>query len=170
MYFDSIEVDEQRFPIIIEKLEIVSDSGGAGKWRGSPASEVRFRARHDPVSFAYSADGYLNPARGVAGGLTAKRCEVWKSKGKDEKVILPKMSQEILQPGEILGSECCGGGGFGNPFDRDPEKVRWDAREGFISLEKAREIYGVVLDITKEQYEVDYEETKKLRKSSKIKA
>jgi N-methylhydantoinase B len=80
------------------------------------------------------------------------------------------MSQEILKSGEILGSEGCGGGGFGNPLDRDPEKVRWDAREGFISLEKAREIYGVVLDITKEQYEVDYEETKKLRKSSKIKA
>ena len=60
-------------------------------------------------------------------------------------------------------SESCGGGGYGEPLDRDPEKVAWDAREGFVSLEKARDVYGVVIDAGAESYAVDQEATRRLR-------
>ena len=73
------------------------------------------------------------------------------------------MSVETVSPEETLVSESCGGGGFGSPLDRDPEGVRRDAREGYVSAEKAREVYGVVLDLEKELFDVDYEETEELR-------
>jgi N-methylhydantoinase B len=100
----------------------------------------------------------------VVGGLPGRRSDVWKY-GPDhpDRQDLPKVSQEVLGPGEVLVSESCGGGGYGDPLDRDPEKVRWDAREGFVTVEKAREIYGVVIDTAPELYAVDEEATTRLR-------
>ncbi|GAI02941.1 unnamed protein product, partial [marine sediment metagenome] len=85
-------------------------------------------------------------------------------------VDLPQIFVDTLQPGtEVLVSEGAGGAGFGDPLERDPEKVRWDAREEYISLNAARNIYGVVLDTEPELYRVDYEATKKLREELKEK-
>ena len=64
---------------------------------------------------------------------------------------------------EVIVSECPGGGGFGDPLERDPELVRWDAREEIISLETASDTYGVVLDTSSEQFSVDTEATERLR-------
>jgi N-methylhydantoinase B len=63
----------------------------------------------------------------------------------------------------MLVSESCGGGGFGDPLERDPERVRYDVREEFVSLAKAREVYGVVIDTAPELYAVDRLATEKLR-------
>jgi len=60
-----------------------------------------------------------------------------------------------------------GGGGWGNPLDRDPELVRQDARNGIISLVKARDVYGVVLDADTELFDVDYQVTDKWRQQMK---
>ena len=59
------------------------------------------------------------------------------------------------------------GGGYGDPLERDPELVKWDVREEFISNQRAREVYGVVLDTESEHYTVDAKETKKLRREMK---
>ena len=60
-------------------------------------------------------------------------------------------------------SESSSGGGFGDPLDRDPEMVRHRVREGWTSVERARDVYGVVLDLEPELYSVDYAATEKLR-------
>ena len=60
-----------------------------------------------------------------------------------------------------------GGGGFGDPLNRDTEKVRHDVREGYVTLEKAREIYGVVIKTDSELYSVDAEATAALRRELK---
>ena len=52
----------------------------------------------------------------------------------------------VLAPGETLVSFCCGGGGYGDPLERDPARVQADVAEGWIGRERARAIYGVVLD------------------------
>jgi N-methylhydantoinase B len=164
LHGDSVEMDEQRFPILFECHELIPDSGGAGQWRGAPGVECRIRQRLAPGVWIYPSDGHFNPAKGVAGGRPGRRSDVWKYSLTDpRRQDLPKVSQECLQPGEILVSESCGGGGYGDPLDRDPEKVRWDVREGFVSLEEARNVYGVIVDTGTELHAVDREGTKRLR-------
>lgn len=163
---DSIEVDELALPIMIDKHELIADSEGAGQWRGAPGIECRQRPRHDPGSWGFIADGHFNPPQGVSGGLPGRASYLWKydiNKGETARTELPTVSLETLQPTEMMVSESCGGGGFGAPLERDPEKVRYDVREEIVSLEKAREVYGVAIDTSPELYAVDYPATKSLR-------
>jgi len=170
VHMDSVEIDELKFPILFERNEMIEDSGGAGRWCGAPGVECRMRPRHDPGQWIYSCDCLLHPPRGVAGGQDGSRTSVWKwyRKGDNvQEIELPGMNMETFTPEELLVSKSSGGGGFGDRLERDPELVRKDAREGFISVEGAREVYGVVLDAESEHYTVDYEATKKLRNSMK---
>ena len=160
----SIEANELKYPLMWEHNELITDSGGAGRWRGAPGMCCITRQRHDPGVWAYTSDGHFFPAKGIHGGQAGGASDVWKyNLHKKERVDLPKFSFEVITPDEAIVSECCGGGGFGNPLDRDPEKVRWDVREGYVSVDKARDVYGVVLDTGPEQYAVDYKATEELR-------
>jgi N-methylhydantoinase B len=118
--------------------------------------------------FIYFNDGHDFPAKGVLGGGDAKPSDVWKHNiDTGEKIPLAQMAEELLKPNERLVTHHATGGGYGDPLDRDPELVRWDAREGYISLERAREVYGVVLDTKIEQYAVVCEATEELRRKLK---
>ena len=161
---DSIEIDEQKYPLLFEKNEIAMDSAGPGQWDGAPAADVIFGSRKDPGTYAWVIDEKYFPARGVRGGMPGRPCEVYRINTKTgEKTVLPPMAAMTLSPEERLFSEAQGGAGYGDPLDRDPELVRLRVREGWTSRQKAREIYGVVLDTSVEQFSVDYEETKRLR-------
>lgn len=162
----SVEVHEQNFPHLIRKLEVPADSGGFGKWIGGPGSVLVAQARESSVTVVPLGEGYIKPAKGVLGGgpgLTAFHgyadCETneliedWDYQGV---YITPKDGVWIRA--------YQGGGGFGNPLERDPELVRQSAREGFISLESAHDIYGVCLNSQTENYDVDYTQTEKLRR------
>lgn len=78
-----------------------------------------------------------------------------------------------LYPGDILYTECFGGGGWGDPLNRDIEKVRFNAIEGLLSFKRAKEVYGVVFNqkdpSNPETIEVDYQATAALRKRLKAK-
>jgi N-methylhydantoinase B len=168
IHFDSIEVDEQKYPIMIEEDELIADSGGPGRWRGAPGVSCIMRPRHNRGVWAYVSDGHLFPAKGVHGGQAGRASDVWKYDiHKKDRVDLAKISFELFTTDEAIVSESCGGGGFGDPLERDPEKVRWDVREGFVSVDKARDIYGVVLDTVPEKYAVDHKATEKLRAALK---
>lgn len=71
----------------------------------------------------------------------------------------------LLKPGDEVVMDAAGGGGYGDPMERDPEAVQRDVREGYVSLEAARADYGVVLD--PETLALDSEETARLRASAK---
>jgi N-methylhydantoinase B len=166
VHSDSVEVAEQRFPILFMKNEIIPDSGGPGCWRGAPGVECRICERFSPGTWAYAMDGHFNPAAGVAGGYSGRRQDAWKFRADDPaqtRIEMPKVSQEVLIPGEVLVSESGGGGGYGDPLARDPERVRRDAREGYITLEGAKEVYGVVLNTDPDTWAVDLEATEALR-------
>jgi N-methylhydantoinase B len=81
--------------------------------------------------------------------------------------LMPLKCQDIvsLEPEDVIITECGGGGGVGDPLDRDVEKVRMDALDRYISVEKARDVYGVV--INPDNFEVDYEATGQLREKKK---
>jgi N-methylhydantoinase B/oxoprolinase/acetone carboxylase alpha subunit len=96
--------------------------------------------------------------------LSGRPSEIYKINTKSSmKKDLPTIATMILTPDERLVSEAPGGDGFGNPLERVPEIVRLRAREGWISLQRARDVYGIVLDTSTEQYTIDYQETKNLR-------
>ncbi|MDD5493340.1 MAG: hydantoinase B/oxoprolinase family protein [Dehalococcoidia bacterium] len=170
VHMDSIEIDEQAMPLLVDKHEVIPDSGGAGQWRGAIGMECHQRPRHDAGSWGFIADGHFNPPQGINGGLPGSALQLYKytlDKGEETKTELPTVSLETLQPGEAMISMSSGGGGFGNPLDRDPEKVRHDVREGYVTLEKARDIYGVVINTDTELYSVNNEATKALRAGMK---
>ncbi len=170
MLQDSLEMNEIRYPIIYDRYVIAQDSGGAGQWEGAPGSHVIYGPRHDPGVWMYANDGHCNPAAGARGGQPGGVSNVLKLDVRSgEEKELPQFSAEVIGPNERIVSLSCGGGGYGDPLDRDPEKVRWKAREGYISLEKARDVYGVVLDTGPELYAVDREATVSLRKELKAK-
>jgi N-methylhydantoinase B len=113
---------------------------------------------------AYFGNGAKYPPKGILGGETGRSSEAYKITEDGEKVALPLISdgEEIL-PGELIGSYNSGGGGYGNPLERDPEMVRDDVKRGFVSEESAREEYGVILHTQNGKYIIDEEETKRLR-------
>jgi N-methylhydantoinase B len=96
------------------------------------------------MTVVYPLDGHHNPPKGVLGGHSGQACYAAKLDREGDEHELPSVSAEQITPGEYIVGVDCGGGGYGSPLDRDPEMVRTDVLEGLVSLEKARQIYGVV--------------------------
>ena len=93
------------------------------------------------------SDGTINAAQGTRGGLSGAPARQFKRTRNGELLPVPEVSaQFVLAAGGSVVSCTAGGGGYGPPMSRDPERVRHDAREGWISAERAREVYGVVID------------------------
>ncbi|MEZ5101449.1 MAG: hydantoinase B/oxoprolinase family protein [Thermoleophilia bacterium] len=165
LYRDSVEIDEHKYPIRFESVGLVADSGGAGRHRGAPTAEVVFGPRFAPVSVIYPLDGSVNPARGVVGGLDGNRAHVRKRLADGSEVGLPPISREILEVGELIVGRDCGGGGYGPPAERDPERVLQDVLEGYVTVEAARETYRVAFTGTPDEpgFAVDAAATRALR-------
>jgi len=160
-----IEITETLNPLRVERLEILQDSGGAGKYRGGCGLVVDYRILSEgPCTIVNVVDWIEYGPPGLFGGKPGSRSEFILNPGPNE-VHLDPRKIVVVPPGSLI--RCClpGGGGYGDPLERDPEKVLEDVRNGFVSLRKAREEYGVVIDPN--AMTVDYEETKKLRESMK---
>lgn len=140
----SVEVVEQQQPVLIEKLEIRPDSGGAGQWRGSPGSECIIRSRNDELRMMATSAGRDYPPPGVLGGGFGSGNWAWKIDAEGRRTELPVSMDITIRPGEALLSYGCGGGGFGLPSSRDPRLVARDVRDGWITPGAARDVYGVV--------------------------
>jgi N-methylhydantoinase B len=145
-FIDSIELDEMRQPIHVHSRRLLRDSEGAGRHRGAPSIAVEFGPTVGDVSVGYVSDGAVNPAQGVRGGLPGGRADQWRITAAGAKERLPACAQVTLHPGERIVSVSTGGGGYGSPCSRDPLLVGNDVTEGWISQERARSVYGVVLN------------------------
>jgi N-methylhydantoinase B len=144
---DCIEVDELHHPIRIRERRIVTDSEGAGQFRGAPAVRVEL----GPIDgcrmrIFYTADGTISPALGARGGLPGGRIQAIKRTRSGEEIPQPSCAGVALEPGETIISVSAGGGGYGSPLARDPDRVAHDVAEGWISPGRATDVYGVVLD------------------------
>jgi N-methylhydantoinase B len=145
MYHDSTEVDEQKYPLHVHEKRLIPDSEGAGRQRGALGSRVVYGTANLPMTLAYTFDGHVNPPRGARGGGTGSRADGWKLDGAGERVDLPMATTLEIQPGERVVSLTSGGGGYGDPLDRDPALVAHDVAEGWVSPQRAADVYGVVL-------------------------
>ncbi len=146
LYHDSVEVDEQRYPILVHERTLVADTGGAGRQRGGLATRVVMEARDEAVTLTYGIEGKLNPPQGVRGGHGGTEPEAWViDAASGERKEIPIVGRYDLRRGEKVVSITPGGGGYGDPLEREPEAVLTDVEDLRVTLETARDIYGVVI-------------------------
>ena len=145
-YLDSVEIDELRYPLRVVGRGIVTDTEGAGRYRGAPSGFCEYGPTDGPIEAWFASDGSLNPPLGVRGGLPSGRSSQFKRRRDGGLNKLEPCGGVVLEPGETIVAYCCGGGGYGNPLDRDRQRVLEDLSEGWITAERAREVYGVTLD------------------------
>jgi N-methylhydantoinase B len=165
MYRDSVEIDEQKYPIHFQSMRLMTDAGGPGKFRGSPGARVVYGPKRDPMTVIFPLDGHHHPPKGVRGGHAGAAAYAAKIDRKGAERRVPCVSAERLLPGEFIVGADTGGGGYGDPLQRDPERVRFDVLEKWVSIEQARDLYGVVFrgNVDDESLAVDVAETAKLR-------
>jgi N-methylhydantoinase B len=154
IYKDSVEVDEQRYPIHVSEQCLLADSEGAGRQRGGLGCRTVYGPTQRPMSVAFSLEAREHPPRGVRGGQSPSRTDVWMLNAAGERVDVPPVAALELQPGERIVSISAGGGGYGDPLTRDPAAVLHDVLEGWVSRERALEVYGVVLTESGEAVDV----------------
>ncbi|HYY88271.1 MAG TPA: hydantoinase B/oxoprolinase family protein, partial [Chloroflexota bacterium] len=163
------EVIESLSPLVMQRRQLWPDSGGAGAQRGGLGQLTTFSKRlNGRWSVSCIADRTRFPAPGLLGGRPGAAGEVLLGSGER----LSAKAQVDLDPDEVVHLNLPGGGGFGDPFTRDPERVRSDVVAGYVTPEAAARDYGVGVRYTgradalvrlAEDYVVDPEATAALR-------
>ncbi|HJU46906.1 MAG TPA: hydantoinase B/oxoprolinase family protein, partial [Gaiellaceae bacterium] len=143
---DSVEIDEMKYPIRVLEERIIADSEGAGRHRGAPGVRVEYGPVLGDMEVMWLSDGTHNAPRGVRGGLDGS-CAVQKKRARDGTLSeeLGTYARVTVSAGESILSLSCGGGGYGPPQERDPARVAKDVREGWVSGDRARDVYAVAL-------------------------
>ena len=144
MYRDSVEVDELKHPIRVESLSLVTDSAGAGRRRGAPAQQIEYGPTGAPMTAVISCDGQHHQPRGVIGGLPGTAGETWLTQDDAQPERLPNVAHVTIDVGQRIRGRDSAGGGYGDPLDREPERVLVDVLEGWETRQKANDVYGVV--------------------------
>jgi N-methylhydantoinase B len=154
-----IELLEAEQPIRIEQYGFVADTGGAGTYRGGLSVMRDFRILQEATLQIRSDRRKFRPY-GLYGGKPGTPASGVLNPDTDPKEM-PSKFLMTAQPGDLYRLVLAGGGGYGDPLERDPERVAADVREEKLSLDYARQEYGVVLDAV--SLEVDAEATAALR-------
>lgn len=155
------EFIEAYFPLRIEKYEPIADSGGAGLHRGGNGLSVAYRFLCDGVISIHD-ERWLTYPWGVNGGAPGQRSSKRLERADGAAQWLPAKCEDVaVKTGDLLFFNTWGGGGWGDPLQRDPELVRQDVERGLVSVAGAKR-YGVALQ---EDGGVDEQATKALRET-----
>lgn len=164
-----IEVIESTYPLQVLRYGLVSNSEGAGKFRGGMGIMREFIALEDDLTLTLGSDREKIKPWGVDGGKGGRNSEsVLIRDGKERR--LPSKITTRIRKGDRYITVTPGGGGWGDPFERDSEKVRWDVSEGLVSMERAESEYGVILERLGDNLEINQEATERTRAQKKKKA
>lgn len=161
-----IEIQESRNPVMIERLELITDSAGPGKFRGGCGLRKDLRLLAGPSTFYNLGDRHVYPPYGLSGGKPGRVGVTWLNPGTRKARKLHSKGTYRLDAGDLLSFQTAGAGGFGNPQERMPEAVLRDVRNGLVSVAEAAKSYGVVLD---SKLAIDAAATARRRKSSLMK-
>jgi len=155
----NIETNELDSPHITEHHELLTDSGGAGKWRGGLGVRYAIRFYDEQPFLAIFGDGVKTPPFGLYGGHAGTTNCLVINEGTAEEEALPAKGMRQLKKGDTYGIRSSGGGGWGDPLERDPTAVLDDVRNGYVSPEAAEQVYRVVI----RENELDEPATARLR-------
>lgn len=158
-----VEVLETKSPMFIESYGYRPDTGGAGRNRGGVGvgRTYRFTAPSTGICLVYKTKTKPWP---IGGGKEGENNQIVLNPGTDREVVQGG-SYNILAAGDVLVNNTGGGGGYGNPLEREPERVARDVRNGFVSARRAASDYGVAVNAT--TFEVDTAGTEQLRRGSR---
>ena len=145
-----VEIMETRFPIVVECLEFASEQAGAGKFRGGKGVRKQYRMLESDCYMALVTENTKDPtSKGLGGGRDAKTGYFVINPGRaDEKTYSHAVSSiGPFAAGDSWRVVTGGGGGWGPPTARDPERVLYDVRNGYIGAAEARDVYGVEVEL-----------------------
>ena len=167
LVLDSIEVDEAQYPILMESRRVATDSMGAGRWNGAPATEGAYRSLSGDCVVFYCSDGDTNPAQGVFGGHAGAPSGNWRRSANGDSEPLPSFHEARLTSAESMVYRSAAGGGYGEPEARSPQSVAEDVNRKWLSAERAKSVYKVALLKAANgiDFTVDEAETRRLRDS-----
>jgi len=157
-----IEIFESDTPLIVENRELLADSGGPGRMKGGLGQREVFRIPDDhyaplpPVNLGIQAGRHVHPPEGLFGGKPGAKAKFLVNEVPGNPFGLTQ-----LKPGDVVTIDAAGGGGYGNPLERDLEMVESDVIEGYVSVGRARQDYGVIID--PKSMKVDEEASRKLK-------
>jgi N-methylhydantoinase B len=161
-----VEIFESDTPLIVECRELIPNSGGPGRMRGGIGRRMVIsipeghKAPLSPTTIAVQAGRYRYPPAGIFGGHPGTRAAFLRNREAADPSGLT-----LCQSGDRIAFESAGGGGYGDPLERDPGAVERDVCNGYVSIASAREDYGVVID--QATMAVDRQATKELREVAK---
>jgi len=158
-----VEAAEIEHPVMIERYGFIPDSGGAGRYRGGLSLRRDIRFLTDATWARYSDRQKFSP-QGIFGSKEGTKGELILNPGTPEERKQKSKGVSELKAGDLLSIRLPGSGGYGPPWERNPEIVRWDVVNGKVSLESARRDYLVVLS---EDLTVNERETEALRSKAK---
>jgi len=161
-----VEWLETEYPLRVLRYAIAPDSGGPGKMRGGVGVVREICVLRDNFILCTMMINSRGPTSGAAGGRSAGLGYVLLNPDTPGERRLPTLADNIsLQKNDVLRVVTAGGGGWGDPFERDPELVALDVRKGYVSAEAARTEYGVVLDAR--TFRVDPAATERTRRATR---
>jgi N-methylhydantoinase B len=159
-----IEIFESDTPLIVERRELLIDSSGPGRMKGGLGQREVFKVPSDqyaplsPVNLGIQAGRHIHPPEGLFDGKQGARAQFLVNGVSGNPYGLTQ-----LKPGDVVTIDAAGGGGYGNPLEREPEMVERDVIEEYVSIEAAKKNYGVLID--PDTKKADEEATMKLRES-----
>jgi len=152
-----VEETELNYPVRIDRLALVEDSEGPGRFRGGLGLRKDFLFDR-PTTFTVLSDRTVAGPAGAFGGHAGRVAEYVLIRGREE-TRLPAKTTVTVEAGDVVSYRTCGGGGYGPPEERDPARVLRDVLESKVSAERARDVYRVAVA----GREVDEGATKELR-------
>jgi N-methylhydantoinase B len=162
-----IEIIEAEFATRVRRFELIPDSGGPGKFRGGLGFVREYEVLDNDARFSLRSTKHTVAPKGIDGGADGKPGLCTLNPGTENARVIPsRYSDHILHPGEVFSLDTPGGGGLGNPLERDPQRVLHDVRNGYVTPEKARSVYGVAIDATDVDFVVNEAETRRLRRQA----
>lgn len=158
-----VEAIEMAYPLRVLSYGIIEDSEGAGEMRGGVGITREIAAIGHTATLGGRGDRNRIRPWGLASGREGSGSRYLKIHGGGRAEQLPSKFQGVLlKPGERIIIETAGGGGWGNPLEREPALVQRDVVNGILSIKRAREVYGVIIDA--ETFDIDLVKTRMMRK------
>jgi N-methylhydantoinase B len=159
-----MEFVEHEFPVRILTYAVHQDSGGAGKFRGGAGVVRDVQILAPRVTLGTRMNGVKSQSWGVKGGKAGKSgCFMINPDTPEARQVPPFGDNLELHCGDVLRVMTSGGGGWGNPAERDPLQVLQDVKDGLVSLQSACADYGVVIE--PETWKIDWRQTQEHRRA-----
>ena len=166
MFRDSVEIDEQKYPIRIHEIRVRPDSEGAGRRRGAPGTRVTYGPKRDAMTAAYVTDGHHHPPRGTQGGGDGRLVDRVQGARRRQRGRARTRSRRSCSRRASCSATCSAeAAATATRSSASPRRVREDVLARFVSFERAREVYGVAFerDVLDDSLAVDEAETRRLR-------